>query len=123
MRFRCAFLAVAIAAIGAAALAQGGGPTPAPASKLRVEKLAEGVWAAQPERGANVGWFLLGDGVVAVDSGNDNETAQAILKSIAETAGKPVRYVVLTHAHGDHSRGARAFAAASRTSRDPSSRW
>jgi glyoxylase-like metal-dependent hydrolase (beta-lactamase superfamily II) len=81
-------------------------------SKLKVEKLADGVWAAQPEKGANVGWFLLGDGVVAVDSGADTATAQEILKSIAETAGKPVRYLILTHSHGDHSRGARAFAAA-----------
>ena len=82
-------------------------------SKMGVQKLADGVWAAQPERGANVGWFLYGDGVVAIDSGIDVATAKEILKEIAETtAGKPVRYLILTHAHADHSSGARAFAAA-----------
>lgn len=82
-------------------------------AKLAVQKLAEGVWAATPERGGNVGWFLYGDGVVAIDSGIDNAIAKEILREIAATTGgKPVRLVVLTHAHADHSTGAREFAAA-----------
>jgi cyclase len=82
-------------------------------SQVAVQKLADGVWAAQPAKGSNVGWFLYGDGVVAVDSGGDAATANDILKQIADTTGgKPVRYLVLTHAHADHSSGARAFAAA-----------
>ena len=82
-------------------------------SKPRVEKVADGVWAAQPEKGANVGWFLLGDGVVAVDAGADAANGAEIVKAIAETTGgKPIRTLILTHAHADHSGGARAFAAA-----------
>lgn len=82
-------------------------------SKLKVEKLADGVWAATPNKGANVGWFVLGDGVVAVDAGADAGIGAEILKSIAETTGgKPVRTLVITHAHGDHSGGARVFTAA-----------
>lgn len=104
MRFRPAILALVLAFPALAAPAQ---------TKLAVQKLAEGVWAAQPDRGANVGWFLYGDGVVAVDSGIDNATAKEILRQIAETTGgKPVRYLVLTHAHADHTTGARAFVAA-----------
>jgi len=81
--------------------------------KVKVDKLADGVWAGEPEKGANVGWFLLGDGVVAVDSGSDAANGTAILKAIAEsTGGKPVRTLVVTHAHADHAGGARAFAAA-----------
>jgi cyclase len=104
MRFRAATLALVLAFPALALSAQ---------TKLAVQKLADGVWAAQPEKGANVGWFLYGDGVVAVDSGIDNGTAKEILRQIAETTGgKPVRYLVLTHAHADHTTGARAFAAA-----------
>jgi cyclase len=104
MRFRAAILALVFVFAALAASAQ---------TKLGVQKLADGVWAAQPDRGANVGWFLYGDGVVAVDSGIDNVTAKEILRQIAETTGgKPVRYLVLTHAHADHTTGARAFVAA-----------
>jgi glyoxylase-like metal-dependent hydrolase (beta-lactamase superfamily II) len=86
---------------------------PLSAQSLKVQKLAEGVWAAEPAKGANVGWFLLGDGVVAVDSGADAATAKDVLKQIAETTGgKPVRLLILTHSHADHSGGARAFVAA-----------
>ncbi len=82
-------------------------------SALKVQKLADGVWAAEPAKGANVGWFLLGDGVVAVEAGADAATAREVLRQIAETTGsKPVRLLVLTHSHADHSGGARAFVAA-----------
>jgi cyclase len=105
MRRSAAILALALAAAVASPL---WGQT-----KPKAERLADGVWAAEPEKGANVGWFLLGDGVIAVDSGPDAATGKQILDLIAETtSGKPVRALVLTHNHADHSGGARAFAAA-----------
>lgn len=105
MRKRAGILALILAA---AAVSPLWGQT-----KPKAEKLADGVWAAEPEKGANVGWFLLGDGVIAVDSGADSATGKQILELIAETtSGKPVRALVLTHNHADHSGGARAFAAA-----------
>ena len=104
MRLRLGILALALALPAFDLFAQ---------SKLAVQKLAEGVWAATPERGGNVGWFLYGDGVVAVDSGIDNAIAKEMLRRSRETTGgKPVRYLVLTHAHADHSTGAREFVAA-----------
>jgi cyclase len=104
MRSRVATLALVLAVPALAAFAQ---------AKLSVQKLAEGIWAAQPDKGANVGWFLYGDGVVAVDSGGDTATAKEMLRQIAETTGgKPVRYLVLTHTHADHTTGTRAFVAA-----------
>ena len=75
-----------------------------------VQKLSEGVWASATDNGSNVGWFLLGDGVMVVDAGRDAAAAKQIMKDVAATAGKPVRWVVLTHAHGDHAGGAPAFA-------------
>jgi glyoxylase-like metal-dependent hydrolase (beta-lactamase superfamily II) len=104
MRIRALSLAFALGLVAFASPAQ---------PKMEVEKVAEGVWAARPEQGANIGWFLAADGVVVVDSGNDEATAKAVLEKIAETTGgKPVRYLVITHAHGDHATGAPVFAAA-----------
>lgn len=77
-----------------------------------VEKVVDGVWMAQTDQGVNAGWILVGDEVIAVDSGNDAATAKALLEKIQETAGKPVRYLVITHAHGDHAGGAATFVAA-----------
>ena len=110
MKFRAILPAVTLAILVLVAAA----PVVAQAQEsLKVQKLADGVWAAEAAKGANVGWFLLGDGVVAVDSGGDAAMAKDILKQIAETTGnKPVRLLIMTHAHADHSSGARAFVAA-----------
>jgi cyclase len=108
MKSRVTVLVLAIALAGALLAA----PLSAQSS-LKVQKLADGVWAAEPARGANVGWFLMGDGVVAIDSGGDAATAKEMLKQIAETTGgKPVRLLILTHSHADHSGGSRVFVAA-----------
>ena len=110
MKFRAILPAVTLATLVLVAAS----PLVAQAQEsLKVQKLADGVWAAEAAKGANIGWFLLGDGVVAVDSGGDAAMAKDILKQIAETTGnKPVRLLIMTHAHADHSSGARAFVAA-----------
>jgi cyclase len=77
-----------------------------------VEKVVDGVWMAQTDQGVNAGWILVGDEVIAVDAGSDAATAKVLLEKIQETAGKPVRYLVITHAHGDHAGGAPVFVAA-----------
>ncbi len=111
MKVRIAALVLLLASIALPAPAQPA-PTPPAPPTLNVQKLGEGVWSAEADRGANVSWFLVSDGVVVVDSGNDEATARLALAKIAETAGKPVRHLVITHAHGDHANGAAVFAAA-----------
>jgi cyclase len=77
-----------------------------------VEKVVDGVWMAETDKGSNAAWILVGDEVVAVDTGSDAATGKALLERIQETAGKPVRFVVITHAHGDHAGGVAPFVAA-----------
>lgn len=83
-----------------------------PSRVTSVEKVAEGIWMATTDQTSNVGWFLVGDEVVVVDAGADAATGKALLEKIQETAGKPVRYLIITHAHGDHAGGTGAFVAA-----------
>lgn len=74
------------------------------------QKLADGVWTMVTKGGANAGWFLFGDGVIAVDSGNDT-SSEAVLSAIdATTGGKKVAYLVVTNNFGPHAGGAPAFA-------------
>ena len=80
--------------------------------RLAPEEIAPGVWVTATPGGSNVGWFLMGDSVMAIDSGANPDAARLILEAIGRTARKPVRYLVITHAHGDHAGGAAVFAAA-----------
>lgn len=116
MNMRCAAFAIAAAFLAPGLARAQSTPTPAPASAgapaLSPERIADGIWFVSPPAGANVSWIVLPDGVLVIDSGNDAATARAVLAQIAQTAGKPVRYLVVTHAHGDHAGGAAVFAAA-----------
>jgi len=60
--------------------------------------------------GGNLTIYLGKSGVVLVDSKNQQIHADVIGK-IKSLTDKPVKYVVLTHNHGDHSGGAAAFEA------------
>jgi cyclase len=59
-----------------------------------------------------VGWIEQGDGITLVDAAMDDRAAAALEDSIrARSGSKPIRYVILTHAHDDHVHGAKRFAA------------
>ena len=55
--------------------------------------------------GGNSAIYLTNDGVVLVDSKSDREHDDLVGK-IRSVSDKPVKYVVLTHNHGDHTGGA-----------------
>lgn len=87
-------------------------PTASAQTRIASEKIAEGIWAAPTPGGANVGWFVVGDAVVAVDAGASEEVGRALVDEIQKTTGRKPRCLVVTHAHRDHAGGAPAFAAA-----------
>ena len=52
--------------------------------------------------GGNLGLSMGGDGVVLIDDGLPNISAMTI-SSVEEITGKPVNFLINTHAHGDHT--------------------
>jgi glyoxylase-like metal-dependent hydrolase (beta-lactamase superfamily II) len=81
----------------------------APAAMPQVRELAREVWMVGGSSASLVVGFA--DHLLVVDA--PPSSAAATLKQIASLApGKPIRYVVPTHHHDDHSAGVRAYAGA-----------
>jgi glyoxylase-like metal-dependent hydrolase (beta-lactamase superfamily II) len=59
----------------------------------------------------NAGFVVTHDGVLVVDALGTPALARRMIASIREVTSKPIRYLLITHAHPDHFYGASAFAA------------
>jgi glyoxylase-like metal-dependent hydrolase (beta-lactamase superfamily II) len=82
--------------------------------KPTVEKLADGVFVVQNVAGQNQNTMAIEfrDYVFAVEAPGSSEGADSVIKRIKEAIpGKPIRYVAVTHHHGDHIGGLRSFIA------------
>jgi glyoxylase-like metal-dependent hydrolase (beta-lactamase superfamily II) len=80
----------------------------------KVEQLGEGVYVIQNVANQNYNTLAVGfdDHVVAVEAPFSSEGADAVIRRIKELfPGKPIRYVAMTHHHGDHIGGMRSFIA------------
>lgn len=78
--------------------------------KAELQKLADGVYAFVGKRNdANAMLIVTTQGVVLVDTGNNPPETQILLKDIQSVTTQPVRYVVITQNHGDHSGGTPLF--------------
>ncbi len=80
----------------------------------KVDKLGEGVYVIQNVAGQNQNTLAVGfsDYVAAVEAPGSSDGADAVIKRIKELfPGKPIRYVAMTHHHGDHIGGMRSFIA------------
>ena len=104
MRLKPALLALAAAigwSLNAAAIT---GDVP------EFRKLADGVFAyVGKQNDANAMVVATSEGVVLVDTGNNNADSRALLKDIQAATSEPVRYVVVTQNHGDHIGGTPLF--------------
>jgi cyclase len=107
---RGALAAGAVLAGGALAAAQDFDPAKV---EIKVEKVAGSVYMLTGE-GGNIGVSVGDDGILIVDDqfASLAPKIQAALKGIAD---KPVRFVLNTHYHGDHTGGNAEFAKLSST--------
>ena len=98
-RFAIGYLSVAICLLFAAqAPAQDLGP--------RFKKMKEGIFIYAEKTGdPNCTIILTQDGVVLIDSGNNPMDSNAVLKAIKQLTSQPVRYLINTEPHADHTTG------------------
>src|SRR5678816_222320 len=78
---------------------------------IEVKPLAAGVYAAKISY-VWTGWVELPDGILVIDTGFNESAGRALADTIrARSGNRPIRYVVNTHDHGDHTGGDRYFGA------------
>ncbi|MCL1930455.1 MAG: MBL fold metallo-hydrolase [Treponema sp.] len=57
----------------------------------------------------NIGFVVTEEGVVVVDAAVNEDVAKAVLSLIREITAAPIKYLIYTHGHGDHVKGAPVF--------------
>jgi len=79
-----------------------------------VIQVTDGVHTAIGYSVSAVSMIVGPDGVVIVDTGMDTVSAKAVLADFRKITDKPIRAVIITHSHGDHTGGLPVFTAQGR---------
>ncbi len=72
-------------------------------------QVAPGVFRVSGLEGGVVSFLVTDDGVAVIDSGISPAEGRKILAQVAMVTEKPVRYLIYTHSHWDHTLGGEEF--------------
>lgn len=76
---------------------------------IKAVTVTDGLYLMEGLGGGNVAFLATDEGVLVVDSGTTPEEGRRIVEEIARVTDKPIRFLVLTHYHGDHTFGLQAY--------------
>lgn len=94
---------------GAYAQAPADGSVQEKAIPIAVTEVAPGLYFQYHHQESNNAWLVSDDGVLVIDTRQHPRRAEELLAAIRKTTDKPIRYVINTHAHGDHYFGNSVF--------------
>ena len=70
------------------------------------KRIKDGIYVyAQKPADSNAGIILTQEGVVLIDSGHNPPDSQAILKAVKQLTSQPIRFLINTEPHSDHTTG------------------
>jgi cyclase len=80
---------------------------------FKIVKISDGIYAAIASPtfrlNCNAAIIVQDDGVVVVDSESIPSAAREVITAIKRVTDKPVKFLIITHFHGDHFQGAQAY--------------
>jgi glyoxylase-like metal-dependent hydrolase (beta-lactamase superfamily II) len=76
---------------------------------FQVVTLADGLYLAKGEWGANVGVFIGEDGVFVIDAKATEKGTKKVVDAVAKLTGEPITKIVFTHSDSDCVNGYRAY--------------
>src|SRR3954469_16734310 len=77
----------------------------------RIKKLTDGVYVYEGiDFNSNAGIILTSEGVVLVDSGHNPTDSRAIVEIVKKLTPLPIRYLIDSEPHADHTTGHYVFA-------------
>jgi cyclase len=98
MRLRLVAAALLYCAFTCTALAQDLGPL--------FKKVNDGIYVYAGKPGeSNCTIILTQEGVVLIDSGNNPTDSQAVMKAVKQLSSQPIRFLINTEPHADHTAG------------------
>lgn len=76
---------------------------------IKVTEVAPGLFFQYHHQESNNAWLVTDEGVLVIDTRQHPRRAEELLAAIRKTTDKPIKWVVNTHAHGDHYFGNPVF--------------
>ena len=76
---------------------------------IQVTQVAPGLYFQYHHQESNSAFLVTDDGVLVIDTRQHPRRAEELVATIRKYTDKPIRWVVNTHAHGDHYFGNSVF--------------